>query len=193
MHVLLSPLLSQLARQLWKLHRSRRRRQRHGRLRGWEAQQKTSWGSQRGFSQKSCRNQLWSCRWKNPCKACNNQQTFKSPKTSCNDHHPTIQPSNHPTIQPYPTTGLLNLIQQLGRLRTFVARALQRRTIRMEFHQLSHQLHRRLPAPICWVWWKRWSIYRREANDWLTCGDFSSWFGFQKMNISRNYHLSYHL
>ena len=64
----------------------------------------------------------------------------------------TIHLSNHPTIQPYPTTGLLNLIQQLGRLRPFVARALQCRTIRMEFHQLSHQLHRRLPAIICWVW-----------------------------------------
>jgi len=76
----------------------------------------------------------------------------------------TIQPSNHPTIQPYPKTGLLNLIQQLGRLRPFVARALQCRTIRMEFHQLSHQLHRRLPAAICWVWWNQSS--GREANGW---------------------------
>mmetsp|Transcript_9580 Transcript_9580/g.16003 ORF Transcript_9580/g.16003 Transcript_9580/m.16003 type:complete len:294 (+) Transcript_9580:2408-3289(+) len=42
--------------------------------------------------------------------------------------------------------ALLDLIQQLGGLGTFVPGAFQRRTIGMELHQLAHQLHGRLPG-----------------------------------------------
>ena len=59
--------------------------------------------------------------------------------------------SMFPSNPPCPEAPVLDLIQQLGGLGTFIPRAFQRRTIGMELHQLSHQLHGRLPrAGGCW-------------------------------------------